>query len=95
MERGNLDLEPVNQSDHKEKWSGQDSALPTLPQVANDDKGQVHVRMSLERWESRLILHYNTISPKAGLYAKAVVAGVWKWLEVYRKEHDPQTIRNM
>eukprot|EP00971_Amphidinium_carterae_P277809 5514129-Amphidinium_carterae.1 len=38
MERGNL--EPVNQTDHKEKWSGQDSALPPLPQVANDDKGQ-------------------------------------------------------
>eukprot|EP00971_Amphidinium_carterae_P207018 4107364-Amphidinium_carterae.1 len=93
MERGNL--EAAGPADHKEKWTGQNVTLPVLPQVPADEKGQVHVRMLLERWESRTILHFNTISPRAGLYAKAVIAGVWKWLEVYRKEHDPQTIRNM
>eukprot|EP00971_Amphidinium_carterae_P083387 1650318-Amphidinium_carterae.1 len=93
MERGNLEM--AGPADLKEKWTGQNVSPPVLPQVPTDEKGQVHVRTLLERWESRFILHFNTISPGAGLYAKAVIAGVWKWLETYRKDHDPQTVRNM
>eukprot|EP00971_Amphidinium_carterae_P346903 6488667-Amphidinium_carterae.1 len=72
MERGNLEM--AGPADHKEKWTGQNVTvvtLPVLPQVASDEKGQVHVRTLLERWESRVILHFNTISPRASLYAKA------------------------
>eukprot|EP00971_Amphidinium_carterae_P128860 2552112-Amphidinium_carterae.1 len=93
MEKRNL--EPYNQGDQKEKWAGQDSSLPPLPLGTDDEKQQVHVQLALERWESRLILHYNTISLKAGLYIKAVLAGVAKMLPLYRKDHDPQVIRNM
>eukprot|EP00971_Amphidinium_carterae_P024053 474867-Amphidinium_carterae.1 len=81
MERGNLEM--GGPADHKEKWTGQNVTPPLLPQVPTSEKEQVHVRTLLERWESRFILHFNTISPRAGLYAKAVIAGVWKWLEIY------------
>eukprot|EP00971_Amphidinium_carterae_P244053 4846109-Amphidinium_carterae.2 len=95
IERGVL--EAVNHTDAKEKWSGLDSALPSLPQGADEDKGQVHVRASLERWESSLILFYSTISPKAGAYIKGVLAGVAKMLplRLYRREYNPQIIQNM
>eukprot|EP00971_Amphidinium_carterae_P324943 6454973-Amphidinium_carterae.2 len=88
-------LEAVNHTDAKEKCSGLDSALPPLPQGADEDKGQVHVRASLGRWESRLILFYSTISPKAGAYIKGVLAGVAKTLPLYRKDYNPQIIQNM
>eukprot|EP00971_Amphidinium_carterae_P208938 4145054-Amphidinium_carterae.5 len=93
IERGVL--EPVNHNDPKERWSGLDSALPPLPQIPDEDKNQVHVRAAVERWESRLIQFYTTISPKAGAYIKAVLAGVAKTLPLYRKEHNPQVIQNM
>eukprot|EP00971_Amphidinium_carterae_P257283 5107523-Amphidinium_carterae.3 len=42
IERGVL--EAANHTDTKEKWNGLDSALPPLPQCADEDKSQVHVR---------------------------------------------------
>eukprot|EP00971_Amphidinium_carterae_P030513 600203-Amphidinium_carterae.2 len=86
---------PFNQGDPKEKWTGLDASLPPLPLGTEDEKQQVHVRVALERWESRLILFYSAISPKAGLYIKAVLAGVARMLPLYRKEHQPQVVHNM
>eukprot|EP00971_Amphidinium_carterae_P248418 4931763-Amphidinium_carterae.1 len=93
IERGVI--EPFNHHDTKEKWNGLDTALPALPQGTDEDKGQVHVRASLERWESNLIMFYATISPKAGAYIRAVLAGVAKALPLYRKDHNPQIIQTM
>eukprot|EP00971_Amphidinium_carterae_P050385 992605-Amphidinium_carterae.1 len=93
IERGVL--ESVNHNDAKEKWNGIDSGLPPLPLGADEDKNQVHVRASLERWESKLIMFYSTISPKAGAYIKAVLAGVARALPLYRKEHNPQVVQTM
>eukprot|EP00971_Amphidinium_carterae_P250688 4976564-Amphidinium_carterae.1 len=61
-------------STDKEKWTSLESSLPSLPAGTDDEKQQVHIRVAVERWESQLILFYNTISPKAGAYAKAVLA---------------------
>eukprot|EP00971_Amphidinium_carterae_P048881 963329-Amphidinium_carterae.1 len=40
-------------------------------------------------------MFYATISPKAGSYIKAVLAGVAKALPLYRKDHNPQIVQTM
>eukprot|EP00971_Amphidinium_carterae_P235963 4682908-Amphidinium_carterae.1 len=57
--------------------------MPKIPQLSTDPQVQV---TAFERWESELISFYGTISQKAGLYMKAVIAGVHKMIGPYRKD---------
>eukprot|EP00971_Amphidinium_carterae_P160214 3176007-Amphidinium_carterae.1 len=70
----------------KEKWQSLDASMPKLPQLSTDPLVQVHLRTAFERWESELISFYGTVSQKAGLYMKAVIAGVHKMIGPYRKD---------